>query len=545
MAKIHKPLLPPARPLHASTPSAEHIVLELAQYRRRLEVLVVPELVRERVEERLQRLALMQSGSPEHAASCRYLDVITSLPWGRCCEDRIELDRVRAVLDRNHEGLDDVKTRIVEFLALSIFKGRIAGPAVLLVGPPGVGKTTIAKAIAEALGRAFYRLSVAGLRGEEQLKGKWGTTPGRLVQVLSQAGIANPVLLLRDVDSLGASGELASALLEAFDSEQNSRFWDHYLDLPFDLSQVLFICTASQPDTIPTALLDRMQVIRLAGYITDEKIAIARKHLWPRLCDSAGVRQNRVQISKAALRQVVEGYAREAGMRTFEQQLSRILRKAAVKLLQDGAKPVRIGIADVEAYLGAPFYRYEPPITSAGSAIGLAVTAKGGTILFIEAAKVHTRNRGFKLTGMLGNVMKESAEIAYSYVVANLERFKANPAFFDDSFVHLHVPEGATHKNGPSAGITIATALLSLARNQRLPSSLAMTGELTLSGKVLSVGGIREKVTAARRVKVMEIILPEYNRRDFSELPDHVRKGLTVHFVRSYAEVVRIVFSES
>ncbi|MGH8614957.1 MAG: S16 family serine protease [Gammaproteobacteria bacterium] len=544
MAKDHKPLLRPARPLRASVPRTDRIALERIHYRSRLEALVIPNPVRERIQELLQRLALMPDGSPEHAASCRYLDVITSLPWGRCSEDRIELDRVRAVLDRNHEGLDDVKARIVEFLALSVFKGRIAGPALLLVGPPGVGKTTLAKAIAEALGCAFHRLNIAGLRGEEPLKGKWGTAPGRFVQALSRVGFADPVLLLRDVDSLGGSAELSSALLEVLDSEQNSCFWDHYLDLPFDLSQVLFLCTASQTDTIPTALLDRMQVIRLAGYTTDEKIAIARKHAWPRLCASAGVRQHRVQISKAGLRKVVEGYAREPGMRTFEQQLSRILRKAAVRLLQNEAQPIRIGIAHIETYLGAPLYRYEPPIASTGSAIGLAVTAKGGTILFIEAAKVYA-NRGFKLTGMLGNVMKESAEIAYSYVAANLERFKANPAFFDESFVHLHMPEGATPKDGPSAGITIATALLSLARNQSIPRSLAMTGELTLSGKVLAVGGIRDKVTAAKRVKVMEIILPEYNRRDFSELPDHVRKGLTVHFVRNFPEVVRIVFSES
>ncbi|MGH8659313.1 MAG: AAA family ATPase [Gammaproteobacteria bacterium] len=354
MAKDHKLLLRPARPLRASAPRTDHIAMERVHYRSRLEGLLVPESVRERIEELLQRLALMPNGSPEHAASCRYLDVITALPWGRYSEDRIELDRVRAVLDRTHEGLDDVKARIVEFLALSAFKGRIAGPALLLVGPPGVGKTTLAKAIAEALGRTFHRLSVAGLRSEEPLKGTWGAAPGRFVQALSHVGVANPVFLLRDVDSLGGSVELTSALLEVLDSEQNSCFWDHYLDLPFDLSQVLFVCTASQTDTIPTALLDRMQVIRLAGYTTDEKIAIARKYAWPRLCDSAGVRQHRVQISKAALRKVVEGYAREPGMRAFEQQLSRILRKAAVKLLQNEAQPVRIGIAPIETYLGPP-----------------------------------------------------------------------------------------------------------------------------------------------------------------------------------------------
>jgi ATP-dependent Lon protease len=304
----------------------------------------------------------------------------------------------------------------------------------------------------------------------------------------------------------------------------------------------LFICTANQLDTIPAPLLDRMEVIRLSGYLTEEKTLIARHHLWPRQLDKAGLRRSEVSLSDAALRQIIEGYAREAGVRNLEKQLGRLVRKAVVEIVRDGQTRIRVGRKNLEDILGKPLFRAEKPLTGVGVVTGLAWTAMGGATLDIEASLVHTKNRGFKLTGKLGEVMRESAEIAYSYIAAHLRELRGDPSFFDEAFVHVHVPEGATPKDGPSAGITMATALLSLARSERVKRPLAMTGELTLTGKVLPVGGIREKLIAARRNRIAELIFPKPNRRDFEELPDHVREGLTVHFARHYRDVFRLVF---
>ncbi|MDD3447993.1 MAG: AAA family ATPase, partial [Gammaproteobacteria bacterium] len=374
-----------------------------------------------------------------------------------------------------------------------------------------------------------------------------GAMPGKFIQAIREAGTANPVIMLDEIDKIGASyqGDPASALLEVLDPEQNSDFLDHYLDLRFDLSKVLFICTANQLDTIPQPLLDRMEVIRLSGYITTEKVAIARHHLWPRQVERAGLRRGQIRITEAALRQIIEGYAREAGVRNLEKQLGRIVRKCAVDILGGAETPVRIGTRDIERLLGKAHFQREKPLSGLGVVTGLAWTAMGGATLSIEATRVHTKNRGFKLTGKLGDVMRESAEIAYSYISSHLKTYRAEQTFFDEAFVHLHVPEGATPKDGPSAGVTMATALLSLARKERLARPLAMTGELTLTGQVLPVGGIREKVIAARRSRIPELILPEANRGDFEELPDHIRAGLTVHFARHYRDVYRIVFANT
>lgn len=523
---------------------------ETDEFRERLSSMVVPELAQKRIDEELQKLSMLQSGSPEYGVTRNYLDWVTSVPWGVYSDDKLDLLRARHVLDDHHDGLDDVKERIIEFLALGVFRGEISGSIVLLVGPPGVGKTSIGKSIADALGREFYRFSLGGMRDEAEIKGHRrtyiGAMPGKFVQALKQVKVSNPVIMLDEIDKIGASyqGDPASALLEVLDPEQNTAFLDHYIDLPVDLSKVLFICTANQLDTIPGPLLDRMETIRLSGYITEEKLAIARNHLLPKALKNAGVKARQLRIAKPALRKMIDGYAREAGVRNLEKQIKRVIRKAVVKLLDKPDDPVRVSAADLEEYLGPPIFRDDRPISGTGVVTGLAWTSMGGATLPIEATRVHTKHRGFKLTGKLGEVMRESAEIAYSYVISNLDKYGCDPTFFDESYIHLHVPEGATPKDGPSAGVTMTTALISLARKQKIRKRLAMTGEITLTGQVLAVGGIREKVIAARRSKINTLILPEACRRDFDELPDYLKDGLVVHFASVYQDVFDFVFGE-
>ena len=518
------------------------------EFKQRLEGMVLSEQVQKRIDDELKKLDVLQPGSPEYGVTRNYLDWVTSVPWGVHSKDHLDLSRATEVLDAHHDGLEDVKDRIKEFLALGKLRGEVSGSIILLVGPPGVGKTSIGKSIAETLGREFYRFSLGGMRDEAEIKGHRrtyvGAMPGKFVQALKQVGVSNPVIMLDEIDKVGSSyqGDPASALLEALDPEQNQAFNDHYLDLPVDLSKVLFVCTANQLDTIPGPLLDRMEVIRLAGYITEEKLAIAKNHLLPKSLKNSGIRPRQLRIAKPALRRIIENYAREAGVRNLEKQIQRILRKSAVKLLEDPDEPIRIGINELDEYLGPPRFRDDRLINGTGVVTGLAWTAMGGATLPIEATRVHTKNRGFKLTGKLGEVMKESAEIAYSYVVSHLEEYGCDPNFFDESYIHLHVPEGATPKDGPSAGVTMTTALISLARNQRIKSPMAMTGEITLTGQVLAVGGIREKVIAARRSKIKTLFLPESCRRDFEELPDYLRTGLSVNFAEHYSDIFEQVF---
>ena len=523
---------------------------DVDRFRERLESRQVPEAALKRIEEELDKLSILETGSPEYAVTRNYLDVITDLPWGVYSTDNLDLKHARAVLDRDHDGLADVKDRIIEFLAVGALKGQVGGSIILLVGPPGVGKTSIGRSVAAALDRKFYRLSLGGMRDEAEIKGHRrtyiGALPGKFIQAIRDAKTANPVIMLDEIDKIGASfhGDPASALLEVLDPEQNTEFLDHYLDVRFDLSKVLFICTANQLDTIPAPLLDRMENIRLSGYITAEKLQIARNHLWPKLLERSGLERDRIRVEDDALTQIIEGYAREAGVRNLEKQLGRIVRKSAVKIVEGEAEgPITVDEPDLDRYLGKPPFKRETRMTGVGVVTGLAWTALGGATLSVEASLVHTKNRGFKLTGRLGEVMQESANIAYSYVSAHLEDYQADPKFFDEAFVHLHVPEGATPKDGPSAGITMATALLSLARDQQPSRPLAMTGELTLTGLVLPVGGIREKVIAARRVGLFEIILPEGSRGDAEELPDHIKEGLTLHFVERLQQVVDLVFA--
>ncbi|MEH6388603.1 MULTISPECIES: endopeptidase La [Pseudomonas] len=522
---------------------------DIEQFRQRLADKTLPEPASKKIEEELQKLSILETGSPEYGVTRNYLDWATSIPWGLTHADKLDIKHARKVLDRDHDGLEDVKQRILEFLAIGVFKGSVSGSIILLVGPPGVGKTSIGHSIAESLGRPFYRFSVGGMRDEAEIKGHRrtyiGAMPGKFVQAFKDVGVMNPVIMLDEIDKLGSShqGDPASALLETLDPEQNNQFLDHYLDMRLDLSKVLFVCTANTLDSIPGPLLDRMDVIRLSGYIAEEKLAIAKHHLWPRQLERAGLRKSQLRITDKALREIIEGYAREAGVRNLEKQLAKIIRKSVMQLLEDPDRKVTIKPDDLKALLGTPAFRTEKTLKGVGIITGLAWTSMGGATLPVEATRIHTLNRGFKLTGKLGDVMKESAEIAYSYVCANLGRYKADKDFFDEAFVHLHVPEGATPKDGPSAGVTIASALLSLARDEAPREAIAMTGEITLTGQVLPVGGIREKVIAARRQSIYELILPEANRGDFEELPDYLTKGMTIHFASHFRDVAKRLFN--
>ncbi|ABC28125.1 ATP-dependent protease La [Hahella chejuensis KCTC 2396] len=521
---------------------------DVEEFQQRMSERHPPDAVRKRFDEEIKKLSMLETGSPEYSVTRNYLDWLTQVPWGVHTEDKLDIARAREILDKEHDGLDDVKDRIIEFLAEGSFKGEVSGSILLLIGPPGVGKTSIGKSVAAALGRKFYRFSLGGMRDEAEIKGHRrtyiGAMPGKMVQALKDVGSANPVIMLDEIDKIGASyqGDPASALLETLDPEQNNEFLDHYLDVRLDLSKVLFVCTANQLDTIPGPLLDRMDVLRLSGYITEEKLAIAKNHLWPKLLKRMNLKKKQVSITDAALRQLIDGYAREAGVRNLEKRLHRLIRKSIVRLMENPDQPIKIGVNNLVEFLGQPLFRKEKNLRGVGVVTGLAWTAMGGATLPVEAQLIHSSNRGFKLTGKLGDVMRESAEIAYSYISAHLKDYKGDPEFFDRAFVHLHVPEGATPKDGPSAGVTMATALLSLARNQAPQSNVAMTGELTLTGQVFPVGGIREKVIAAKRSGVNEIILPEANKRDYDELPEHIRSGLTMHFASTFQDVYKVMF---
>jgi len=528
--------------------SKDDKTVELERFRERLKDREVPADAQDRIDDEMQKMSFLEIGSPEYGVTRNYLDTLTALPWGSYSQDNFDLERAAKVLERDHVGLEDVKDRVIEFLAVGKLKGEIAGSILLLVGPPGVGKTSIGKSVATALGRQFYRFSVGGMRDEAEIKGHRrtyiGAMPGKFIQALRQAGVVNPVIMLDEVDKIGASfqGDPASALLEVLDPEQNMGFLDHYLDVRFDLSKVLFICTANQPDSIPRPLLDRMEVLRLSGYLATEKVAIGRRFLWPKQRSKAGLASSQIKVSDGALKLIAENYARESGVRNLEKQLGRIARKGAIECIRHESEPIAVTTKNLQNYLGTPLFRKQIPLRGVGIVTGLAWTALGGVTLDIEASLVHSKNRGFKLTGQLGDVMRESAEIAYSFIAASLTRFRGDPQFFDNAFVHLHVPEGATPKDGPSAGITMATALLSLARRQRMSRPIAMTGELTLTGRVLAVGGIREKIVAARRAGLSEIILPEAVRGEFDELPGYVTKGAEIHFVSTYDEIATLVF---
>jgi ATP-dependent Lon protease len=525
---------------------------DLERFQEQLKGRTLPEQVKKRVDEEMDKFSVLETGSPEYAVSRNYLDVICHLPWGVYSKDRVDIKRARKVLDQDHAGLKDVKERILEFLAVGALKGEISGSILLFVGPPGVGKTSIGRSIASALGRSFFRFSLGGMRDDAEIKGHRrtyiGAMPGKIVQALRETETANPVIMLDEIDKVGNSyrGDPASALLEVLDPEQNDNFLDHYLDVRLDLSKVLFICTANTTDTIPRALLDRMEMIRLSGYLTQEKMEIAQRYLWPRQIERNGLKKSQISLSDTGLRKIIENYAREAGVRQLEKLLGRLARKVVMDITSGKKSRVSISGRNLADFLGQSLFEKDTMIRDIGVVTGLAWTSLGGTTLSIEAAKVHERTSALKLTGNLGKVMKESAEIAYSYVSSSFGKEfagpKHSPDYFEKAAIHLHVPEGATPKDGPSAGITIATALVSLARKQRVKSSFAMTGELTLTGHVLAVGGIREKIIAARRARIDQIIMPQAVHNTYEELPDYLKENLTVHFVKHFSEVFKLLF---
>ena len=522
---------------------------EIEKFQQRLQERTLNAEAQTTVDEELQKLQLLEPNSPEYTVTRNYLEWLTVLPWGQYSQDSYDVERARKVLERDHYGLGDVKERILEFIAVGKLKGDISGSILCLTGPPGVGKTSIGKSIAEALNRTFYRFSLGGMRDEAEIKGHRrtyiGAMPGKFIQAMKTVSTSNPVIMLDEIDKIGASfhGDPASALLEVLDPEQNQSFRDHYLDVPFDLSNALFIATGNQLDTIPRPLLDRMEVIRLSGYILEEKVEIARRYLIPRAARNHGLKKGQVQIQKSALRHLIDGYAREAGVRNLEKLIKKIMRKVAVQLAQNSEQKVTIDEKKVEAFLGkATFDADELFANIAGVVTGLAWTSMGGATLQIEATAVPSKAKGFKQTGQLGDVMRESADIAYSYVMAHLEEYGAGADFFDEHFVHIHVPAGATPKDGPSAGITMATALVSMVSKKPVRKKLAMTGELTLTGQVLPIGGVKEKVIAARRTACNILIFPQHNQKDFEQLPDYLRKGLTAHFAQTYDDVFKIAF---
>jgi len=521
---------------------------EIKRLKKRAKKLRFSDEAKDRFNEEIHKLSMLDPSSPEYGVSRNYLDWLTSLPWGKYGRDRLNLGTASRALNRDHSGLEDVKERILEFIAVGARKKEVGGSIILFVGPPGVGKTSMGRAIAEAVGRPFYRFSVGGMRDEAEIKGHRrtyiGAMPGKIIQALKQLKAANPVIMIDEVDKIGADfrGDPSSALLEVLDPEQNRDFLDHYMDVRFDLSRVLFLLTANQLDTVPPPLLDRAEIIRLPGYISPEKIDIARRHLWPRLLKENALRRSEIKLSRTALSHLVEDYAREPGVRQLEQLLKKIQRKVAIKLVRkEMTPPVTIKVRMLDDLVGKPRFRGKKLRQGVGLSTGLAWTAMGGTTLTLEATVSHRDRRGLKLTGQLGKVMQESAEIAYSYITANLARFGAANDFFDKANVHLHVPEGAVPKDGPSAGITMAASLLSLALNA--PSApMAMTGEMTLTGEVLAIGGEREKLLAAKRLGVFEVILPAANEVDVEELPKTVTEGLTIHYVKHFDDVAKLMF---
>jgi len=525
---------------------------DLAKFKEAVEKFAFTGEIKAAVESELEKLGLMDPNSSEYIVTRNYLETICALPWKDEPADQVDLTWASKVLEADHYGLEDVKERILEFLAVRKLKNDQKGSIICLLGPPGVGKTSIGKSVAKALHRPFFRFSVGGMRDEAEIKGHRrtyvGALPGKIIHGLKIVGKKNPVLMIDEIDKLGQSyqGDPSSSLLEVLDPEQNYAFRDHYLDLPFDVSQVLFIATANSLDTIPRPLLDRMEVIRLSGYIEEEKVAIAQKYLVPKSALASGLVKGRVKFEKKALAEISRRYAREAGMRNYEKSLDKIHRKIALEIVRETAKsPLVVDIDSLDHYLGKPYFPEDdnelPNVP--GVVQGLAWTSMGGAVLLIEAVKTPGKG-GIKLTGRMGDVMKESAQIAYTWVHTHVETYGIDPAFFEKNLVHLHIPEGATPKDGPSAGITMASALTSLALGKPVKRSMAMTGELSLSGKVMPIGGLKEKVIAARRAGTKTILFPHNNIKDWEEIPDYIRKGLTFHPVGQMEDVIEILLNQ-
>ena len=525
---------------------------ELAEVRKRIEDAHLPESVNASAMREVDRLSRMSAASPEYQMLRTYIDWLLDVPWAVTTEDRIDPVEARKVLDEDHYDLDKVKERIVEYLAVRKLKGDMKGPILCFVGPPGVGKTSLGQSIARAMSRKFVRISLGGVRDEAEIRGHRrtyiGSIPGRIVQALKQSGAMNPVFMLDEIDKIavGYQGDPAAALLEVLDPAQNHSFRDHYLEVPVDLSRVLFIATSNQLGTIHPALLDRMEIIQLSGYSEEEKVHIARRYLLPRQITEHGLTTEAVEITDDALRQVIAEYTREAGVRNLERQLGTIARKVAARVAtRPTDAPLEKAVVDrpeVDDYLGPAKFKKEAAFRTSrpGVATGLAWTETGGDVLFIEATLLPGGNQNIILTGQLGNVMQESARAALSHIRAQAAGLGLAPDFLAKNDLHVHVPAGAIPKDGPSAGVTMATAILSAARNEPVRQDVAMTGEITLSGLVLPVGGIREKALAARRLGIRTVILPAMNEPDLAELPEEIRRDMTFVPVQTLEEVLSV-----
>jgi ATP-dependent Lon protease len=525
---------------------------EVEELRQKIEAAGLPEPVLKEAQRELDRLSKMPVAAAEYTVSRTYLDWIVMLPWQTRSDEIIDLPRTKTILDADHAGLEKAKDRILEYLAVRKLNPSVKGPILCFAGPPGVGKTSLARSIATSLGRKFVRVSLGGMRDEAEIRGHRrtyiGALPGQIIQGLRRAETKNPVFILDEIDKLGSDfrGDPASALLEVLDPEQNSSFRDHYLDVPFDLSEVLFITTANVLDPVPPALRDRMEVLEIPGYTEQEKLAIAKQHLVQRQIKNHGLTTKQLRMTDDALRAVIRNYTREAGVRNLERQLGALCRKAARLRAEGRDEPLVIKPDVVVQMLGAPVFLDEEMADRTrepGVAIGLAWTPAGGDVLFIEASRMPGSGT-LTLTGQLGEVMKESARAALSWFRAHAAAYGADPDFFKNAEIHLHVPAGAIPKDGPSAGVTMATALASELTRRPVRGDIAMTGEITLSGRVLPVGGIKEKVLAARRVGIREVILPRQNEKNVNEdLTDELRKGLTVHYVQSVDEVLLLALA--
>lgn len=537
------------------------------QYRKKIETVKLSAEAKKVALEELKRLESMPETSPEYGVIRNYLDWLLSLPWGQFTEETIDLAKAKQILDEDHYGIPKVKQRILEFLAVKKLNPKASGSILCLVGPPGVGKTSLGKSIARAMGRNFFRLSLGGMRDEAEIKGHRrtyiGAMPGKLISAFKRVGSQNPVLLLDEIDKLGASfqGDPASALLEVLDPEQNQSFLDHYLDVPFDLSQVVFIVTANTLSTIPGPLLDRMEVVEVTGYTLEEKQEIAIRHILPKEAEKHGLGNIQITLPPDTVQKLISEYAREPGMRSTQQNIAAICRKIATRIVENPKiKKIKVLPKDLYDYLGPEKFDQDTlrRTQTPGVICGLAWTPLGGQILFIEASDVprkllskpeisnkDTSYGAFKVTGQLGDVMNESASLAYSYVKKLVKKQPKASSFFENNEIHVHIPAGAIPKDGPSAGVTMATALYSLVTDQPVKPKLAMTGELSLVGQVLPVGGIREKVLAAKRAGISHILLPKQNKKDLKEMPKENLEGLTFTFIDHFDEVLKAAFSDS
>ena len=525
--------------------------VEIDEYRAKIHERGLPEEAVKEAERELDRLSKMHPSSAEYTVASTYLDWLTELPWNESTTDNLDIKKARKVLDDDHFGLEKPKRRIIEYLAVRKLKPDSKGPILCLAGPPGTGKTSLGASIARALGRKFHRISLGGVRDEAEIRGHRrtyvGALPGRIIQGLRRAGSNNPVFMMDEIDKVGSDfrGDPSSALLEVLDPEQNYTFSDHYLDVPFDLSKVMFICTANMLDTIPSALRDRMEVIQLLGYTEDEKVKIAQRYLVPRQRKANGITARQITFTSGAVHKIISGYTREAGLRNLEREIATICRGVATKIAEEEIEKAQIRLEDVAEYLGPVKFASEAKarMTTPGVAMGLAWTPVGGDLLFIEATSMKG-SKGLTLTGQLGDVMKESASAALSFIRSHAKALGIDEEFFSKHDIHIHVPAGAIPKDGPSAGVTMLTALVSLLTNRKIRKDLAMTGEITLRGQVLPVGGIKEKMLAAHRAGIKMVIMPKENEKDLIDIPEKVRQDIDFHFVDKMMDVIKLAIAK-